>query len=79
MKRTYQIECGSIRGVVEASHQGVAFRKLMNDKGNGWLKKDWGTLVRFREVIVGHGFKIFRISGKDGLWKYQNPKNLLTT
>ena len=74
-KKTYQIECGNVRGFVEAKDEHSAFRKLMRSLKTS--KKEWGVLARFREVIIGHGFKVFKVKGREGWWNYQKPYFLL--
>jgi hypothetical protein len=69
-KKTYELECGKIQGFFEAIDIKTAFKKAM--KLNEWTKKDWGILLRFREVILNSTFEVI----KKGKWYYQDPKSL---
>lgn len=70
MRKTYQIECGGIQGFCEAKNEAVAFRKAV--RLNKIKRRDWGELVRFREVVLDK-FEIV----KRGKWFYQKPQSLL--
>jgi len=69
----FQIDCGTVHGIVNARTEGSAFRKLLNDKNKG--VDDFGQLARFRVIIVGHGKRIFKRSR----WFYQDPWELMRT
>ncbi|HEB13664.1 MAG TPA: hypothetical protein ENI13_01645 [candidate division CPR3 bacterium] len=65
--KTFQIQSGDVDGIFEAKDYKDALRRALAGKDHFNL----GVLVRFREVQIGHGKKIFPIGN---CWEYLNPK-----
>jgi len=55
---TWQIESGAIRGFESGKTVEIAARKLRRVLHA--TKLDFGEIARFRRVIIGHGFQVFR-------------------
>lgn len=65
-KPKYQVQCGDIDGVVQATSPGAAFRKLLRQ-----AKKPvaLGVIARFCRVDPGR-------TRSERLWRYQEPDAL---
>ena len=65
--KTYEVQCGSHKGVFDARGPGSAWRKLTKGK-----KEGFGVLTRFRELHPnGPSYKLGR-----GVWFYIDPNAL---